>query len=155
MTYSLRDTGKAGLDKLIKALHGRVVSVGIHAAEGAEPHKDAPGQTVAEIGGYHEFGFGVPRRSFIADWFDQNYQENHDALFKVVKPAFTKPEYLDTALTRFAAWAVGQVQARRAAGIMPELAPSTLKQKARHGHAKEVPLINTGQMRASIRGRIT
>jgi len=154
VSFSLKDSGR-GKDPFKNLPRGRVVSVGIHEAEGAEPHKGTTGATVAEIGGFHEFGFGVPRRSFIADWFDQSLEQNRKTLFKICQPAVRNPEYLDTALTRFAAWAVGQVQARIAAGIEPPLAPSTLRQKARHGHAKETPLIDTGQLRSSIRGKVT
>jgi len=143
-------TKKGDPRKVLEALgRDRKVSVGIHEAEGAAEHKGA-GASVVEVGAFHEFGFGVPRRSFIADWFDINEREAKQTLFQICKPAVTRPEYLDQGLARFAAWAVGQVQQRIAAGIEPALAESTIRQK----HGKTTPLIDTGQLRASIRGRV-
>lgn len=155
MSFSLKDSGRKQTEALKKLARGRVVSVGIHEAEGSEAHKGAQKATVAEVGAFHEFGLGVPRRSFIADWFDQNLDQNKATLFQILQPCIQKPTYLDTALQRFAAWAVGQVQLRIASGIEPELAESTKRQKRKHGHAKDVPLIDTGQLRSSIRGKVS
>lgn len=107
--------------------------------------------SLIEIAGYHEFGFGVPRRSFIADWYDQNEQQAHKMLRRIAGVHVQGKETLDRSLKRFAAWGVGEIQARIAAGIAPPLAPSTLRQK---GANKTTPLINTGQLRSSIRGRV-
>lgn len=106
--------------------------------------------SLIEIATFHEFGFGVPRRSFIADWFDQNEMQAGKVLRKLAGNHVAGKEDLKTSLTKFSTWAVGQVQARIAAGIAPPLAPSTIRQK----QGKTVPLINTGQLRSSIRGRV-
>lgn len=107
--------------------------------------------TLIEVAGFHEFGFGVPRRSFIADWFDQNEQTAHKTLRKICGNHIQGKEDLKTSLTKFSAWAVGDIQQRIEAGIPPlPLAPSTIRQKK----GKAVPLINTGQLRSSIRGRV-
>lgn len=103
-----------------------------------------------DVAGFHEFGLGVPRRSFIADWFDANEQTAHKTLRKLCGNHVQGKEDLKTSLTKFSVWAVGQIQDRIAAGIQPPLAPSTRRQKK----GKAVPLINTGQLRSSIRGRV-
>lgn len=103
-----------------------------------------------DLASWHEFGIGVPRRSFIGDWFDLNEQAAHKTLRKICGAHVMGKEDLSTSLRRFAAWGVGEVQQRIADRIAPPLAPSTIRQKK----GKDVPLINTGQLRSSIRGRV-
>jgi hypothetical protein len=117
-------------------------------AQFGEKSRAAP--SLLEIAGYHEFGFGVPRRSFIADWYDQNEVDARHQLHQLASEAIQGHEPLKTSLTKFGAWAVGSIQARIATHIQPELAASTIRQK----HGKAVPLINTGQLRSSIRARV-
>jgi len=138
--------------------HNARVTVGIHEAEGAEPKKteDGTGTTsLIDVATYHEFGMGVPQRSFVAGAVDENESELQSkltaALHASVKPGGMGPE---RQLERFGLYVVGVMQERISAGIEPELAESTKKQKARHGNAKDVPLILTGQLRSSIRSKL-
>lgn len=155
MSGSVKDTdhGYAKLlDRMRKAATPGELTVGIHEAEGSEPKEagtdgeDEPGLTVADVGSFHEFGLGVPRRSFVADWADENKAEHEEALSKmaqaVVRGAVPDTE---TALARLGERFVGEVQKRIADGIEPPLAQSTIDRK---GSSK--PLIATDQLRSSI-----
>lgn len=125
------------------------VTVGIHAEEGAATH-EGEAATVAEIGTFHEFGFGVPQRSFIRAWADENEALNKKRLRKIAEAVksghISSPR---TGLNRFGILAVGEIQERIANGIEPELAESTIRQKG-----STVPLIDTGVLRSSITHRV-
>lgn len=45
-------------------------TVGIHEAEGGSAH--SLGLTNAEVGAFHEFGLGVPQRSWLRGWLTEN-----------------------------------------------------------------------------------
>src|SRR5262245_7775539 len=99
----------------------RRVTVGIHDEQGSRAHPGS-GATIGEIAGYHELGLGVPRRSMIADWSDENEAKNVNALRSAAKGVVTgKFETLDQALDAFGSEAVRSVQDRIRAGIAPPL----------------------------------
>lgn len=147
------------IDKGHKALMNRLLhragdlTVGIHAAEGAVPKKggadDADseeGLTVVEVGTFHEFGLGVPRRSFIADWEDENEAKHKAQLRQMAQAVVTgKVESVEQGLARLGTLYQAEVQKRISDGIEPPLAESTIRRK---GSSK--PLIDTGQLRSSI-----
>lgn len=101
---------------------------------------------IAEI---HEFGLGVPERSFIRAWFDANQDKIKKAIAaamqQVIKGKYTK----EVALERLGALFASQIQARISSNIPPPLAPSTIKRKG-----SSVALIDTGQLRSAITYRI-
>lgn len=102
--------------------------------------------TVGEIAEIHEFGLGhVPQRSFIRGWVDENPGKIRLAMTRqmegVIKGKYDKAK----AMSRFGLWAVGQIQKRMANGISPPLHPVTILRKG-----SSVPLIDTGQLRASV-----
>lgn len=59
-------------ERLLKLDEERVsITVGVHDEEGSKEHPNAEnGETVAEIAQDHEFGFGVPQRSWLRAWVD-------------------------------------------------------------------------------------
>lgn len=122
------------------------VTVGVHSEEGSQSTKG--GKTVAEIATINEFGLGVPARPAITGWADSKtdaVEILRDAIAKGLKAR----RKIGASLDRVAqAWA-GEIQARISAGIPPKNAESTVKKK---GSSK--PLIDTGQYRSSIRGRV-
>ncbi len=142
---------KAQLSMLAKASRGKVLTVGVHAAEGSEEHKAPEGSkgsplTVSEIATIHEYGLGHnPERSFIRDWFDAHRSENQENL-RLVGIQVLRGQYtVDIALGRLGALFQGQIQNRISAGIPPPLSKKTIDRKE-----SSVPLINTGQLRSSI-----
>ena len=103
------------------------------------------GVTVVEYAAFHEFGLGVPRRSFLADWMTEQQAEIQQTVRAVVK-SVTQGKYdAETGLERAGARFVGLVQARIATNIPPPLAASTVAAKG-----SSVALIDTGLLRSSI-----
>lgn len=138
-----------GYKALIGAFTGKrrtEVTIGIHAADGKAPHTGSKfGETVLDIATAHEFGLGVPQRSFLRAWFDENRQQINEAIkrmaLSVLKGKRTRKQAIELLAQSF----VGQIQKRIAAGIPPPNSPATIAAK---GSSK--PLIDTGQLRTSI-----
>lgn len=138
-----------GASELIKRLAGRAtVRVGIQGQKAEEAKTNGKGLTVADVGSFHEFGLGNnPRRSFIADFVDENIGRLETRLVRLCKKIVSGKMDLVTALNQFGVAAQGEIQERIARGIPPPLAEATLKKK---GEAKSTPLIDTGQLRSSV-----
>lgn len=134
---------KARLRELSKK--GRI-SVGIHQEQGAASHSG--GADMATIASFHEFGEGVPRRSFVRDWFDGVQQKWQAVNTQQARLVAAGKQTAAVGFERVALWSQGDMQKRIADGIPPALAASTVAAKG-----SDVPLIDTGQLRASILGR--
>lgn len=155
MVVRIKDNG---WKKLLKSIfkNDRIgVTVGIQGSDASSGHKGSD-LTVAEVGEIHEFGLGVPRRSFLRGYYDENYGLLRKRLLKISK-RIASPRSKLTAkkgMGLFGSLVVGGIQQRIARGIWPPLAESTKSARARRlGKAKvkrTTPLINTGQLRSSI-----
>jgi hypothetical protein len=117
----------------------------VQGQKGAEKHKSGGGLSVAEIAELHEFGLGVPERSWLRDWFDSKESAINEDLRKVGRGIllgrFTREQGLEILGVKY----VGEIQARIATNIPPALADSTIKRKG-----SSVALIDTGQFRSAI-----
>lgn len=123
------------------------ITVGVHDTEGAAT---SGGATIADIAAFNEFGTErIPARSFIRAWADESIAENKRILSaiarNVVTGKATAEQGLDQAGLRF----VGEIQNRISNGVQPPNAPSTIARKG-----SSTPLIDTGQLRSSIRHRV-
>lgn len=150
MTVKVKDRGYDALIKRLAKVPPVQVSVGIHETEGDQTH-EAEGESesdlaIAELGEIHELGLGVPQRSFIGGWVDENETENEARLRKlgeaVVMGKLRSPEQ---AMDRFGLFAVGSIQERIADGIAPDNTDATVAAKG-----SSTPLIASGQLRAAI-----
>jgi hypothetical protein len=126
------------------------ITVGVHSQDGDVPKKLAEGEddeglTLLEVAAAHEFGIGVPRRSFIADWQDENRERHKQQVAVMAKSIAAGKMTAKVAAERLGNLWVGEVQKRIAAGIKPELSEQRKKEKK-----SSVPLIDTGQLRSSI-----
>jgi hypothetical protein len=152
---AIRDARRKGPSA--KAANAWRVTVGIHEQEGAEQHEaednfgegfgQASPPTIVEVASFNEFGLGVPQRSFIRGWADENEAENRENLRKIGQ-AVVKGKLEGGAkqgLERFGLLAVAGIQKRMSDGIDPPNAPSTVAAKK-----SSKPLINTGQLRSSV-----
>jgi hypothetical protein len=157
---TFRDHGYNALQARAKKM-ARVVTltVGIHEAEGQRTKivpaqgllagigKNAPnGVTVIDVANWMEFGTSkIPARSFIRAWADETQREDRKQIKSVMTAALaggiTEDQGLEILGLRF----VGSIQERISKGIPPKLAQSTIDRKD-----SSVPLINTGQLRASV-----
>lgn len=102
--------------------------------------------TLVELGEIHEFGLGVPQRSWLGDWFDDGQSRMLQQLHGVAHAVLTeKIDSFEQGLEQLGNLYVGQIQARIAQGIEPPLSPFTIAEKG-----SSVPLIDTGQFRGAI-----
>ena len=149
MTVQDRDHGyKQRLERLQVLAHGGKIRAGIHAPQGAAYHGHVPGQALQNItvAAWMEFGTGnIPARSFVGAWFVIN-QAKLVATYKTqaIRYVTGKGEPVQV-FGRVGAFMAGGMKQRIADGIPPPNAPSTIAAK---GSSK--PLIDTGQLRASI-----
>lgn len=141
-----------GATKIVRELgkRGPGVRVGVLGEKGGAQHKGSPaGITVAEIAEIHEFGLGVPERSWLRDWIDANTRQIADRIRREEAEVVKGKRTREQAIKRLGVWIQGEIQQRIADGIPPPNAPSTIAKK---GSSK--PLIDTGQLRQSITHKI-
>lgn len=150
MTVAIR-TRDTGLSKFVKRLTSPEVTVGVHSADGSEVEEGSE-LTVAEIAAIHEFGLGVPERSWLRAFVDENREQLGDMLATTAKRIAEGKQPADVAMNRFGLAVVGMVKKRIVAGIEPGLAESTKLEKMRvtGGNAKDTPLIRFGQFISAI-----
>jgi len=125
------------------------VSVGIHEDDGGKAHGE-DGLTTADVGSFHEFGLGVPQRSFLRGYFDEHQAEIDEASDAAVE------RILGGADPRQQAGRVGLlmesgIKERMLARIPPPLAPSTRKRRGESA----VPLVDTSQLIGAVRSKVT
>lgn len=172
MTLKILDRGYKKLLKGILRDDKVHVLIGIQGREASKKHPKAEGLTVAEVGSIHEFGAGVPRRSFLRDWFDENRRNLSKRMVNIAKRVANPRSKLTSkkGLGIFGAVAVGEIQARISKGIFPPLSQKTLDARfgpkkskktklgtimvVKKGRKKATPLIDTGQLRSSITWKV-
>lgn len=117
-----------------------------------------PEVTNVLIAAVHEFGTAdghVPSRSWMRTYMDENADRLRGIARQLQAQWLEGKITHEQALGRLAAKMVGEMQARIARGLEPELADSTIARRRgpRKGHKgprKITPLVDTGQFRASI-----
>lgn len=127
------------------------LTVGIHSEEGGEAAEgEGEGLTMSELGEIHEFGLGVPRRSFIADWADETLEKKKAQMSAMAKAVVQgKIESIEVGLERLGNLYVAEVQARIVAHIPPPLSEITIARKG-----SSTPLVDTGQLKSAITYRV-
>ena len=145
MSVRERDNGARRLLEQIRAIKGAAVDVGVLGQKAAEDHG---GLTVGDVATFHEFGLGVPERSFVRSYVDRSKQAAQ-ALARRCAEAVARGVPAEAALNIIGMSHAAAIQEMIADGIDPPLAPETIKRKG-----SSVPLIDTGQLRASVTWRI-
>lgn len=143
-----RDRGARALKERLRGVQRtRAITVGIHEDDGSATTDD--GLTVAEVAEINEFGLGVPERSFIRSFAEEQEAEHVETMRKlgtaIVKGKTTAIAGLEAVASVYR----GKVQAKISAGIAPENAETTIAKKG-----SSTPLIDTGQLRSSIDARV-
>lgn len=152
MPVKVKDHGAEGLMKRVKRLdESKVIHVGVLGNKATEAKLDretgATDLTVVQVAEKHEFGIGVPRRSFIRDYHDQNQAAIKKRLEKMAammwKSNAADPGLMASRL--FGSWLVDGIVTRIETGIPPSNSQETIDRKG-----SEKPLIDTGQLKSSI-----
>jgi len=131
------------------------VKVGLPSGKTIATHVYDGGQSVFEIGAKHEFGIGVPRRS----WLRNSVEANRPAIIKTIHAQFDLAKGAGAPVDK-AMDTIGItvrnfcVRAFRTNGFdsWAPLSPATMAEKAARG--KSTTLIDTGTLRQSITWRV-
>lgn len=147
-----RDRGYKELRKRVFGTANPKISVGILDSDAEEPARGGSEEeplTILEVAIINEFGSEdgqhPPARSFLRAWFDGARDDILDRLQKEMQGVIAGKRTKEQALERVGMWAVGQIQARIAAGIAPPNAESTIRRKG-----SSTPLIDVGALRSAI-----
>jgi len=141
LSVTVRDKGLVALLGRLKQAHAARVSVGVH---GDAPSRDGGSATNVEVATYQEFGTAtIPARSFVRATVDEQAGAIQGAIRKAAE-GIVKGLRPSAAMTQIGALVVGMMQRRMSQGIPPPL-------KSRAG----TPLIDTGQLRASITSKVS
>lgn len=133
------------LAKLLKNLENVQVATGILQEEGAQMKG---GISISEIANIHEFGIGVPQRSFVRKWASLNAEKNRKLASEIsqrciksrnIRDLYALPAIFKADMQLF-------ISEKR---VSPPLSEETIRRKK-----SSTPLIDTGQLRSSIRGAI-
>ncbi|MFW6086146.1 MAG: hypothetical protein ACODAG_02995 [Myxococcota bacterium] len=101
--------------------------------------------TVLDIALFHELGMGVPRRSWLRDWYDERLPANRKRIKKLARMVLKGELDERRALELFGVRAVASIRRRIRKGIPPALSEVTIERKG-----SATPLIDTGQLIRSI-----
>lgn len=142
-----RDNGYAKMIADLDALGHLEITIGVHAEEGAGD--EGNGLTVAEVAEANEFGLGVPARPAITGWADENAETFPTRMREESEAALRARASPAQRLDALAQVGAGEIQAKIAGGVPPPNAPSTIARKG-----SSTPLIDKGQFRSSIRGKV-
>lgn len=149
MSFKIKDVdhGYKEFQALIGVLRKNRASVvvGITEAEGGKQHSEHA--SMSEIATIHEFGLGVPERSWLRGWFDENKEWIREEIKKATKAVLEGRITEDQALELLGQKFVGSIKERisgNAAGFK-ELSPITIARKG-----STVPLVDEGRFIGSI-----
>jgi hypothetical protein len=143
-----RDKGaKDLLSRLSQFATPATVKVGILGEKAAQTKSE--NVSVGQVAEWAEFGLGQPERSWLRGWYDVQGQDIQKALRGAFQSVLTGRATRIQVLTALGERFKGQIQQRIAGGIQPANAPSTVAKKG-----SSVPLIDTGQLRASVSWKI-
>lgn len=123
------------------------ITVGIHAAEGSGGHD---GLTNAELGEIHEFGLGVPQRSFLRAYFDENENHLSALITDGIAEALLDGGDLQREMDLVAVQVEGEIKDR----VYNRGVPQNLSKSVRRKRGDSaVALVDTSQLMGSIRGK--
>jgi hypothetical protein len=141
-----------GADALLAAMKqaavGHRVKIGIMGSDAAQQHPG--GLTTAEVASFHEFGIGVPQRSWLREYVDEADAKIRRRLRAIAYAVVRQRKPPLPGLQQFGITTVGEIQSRMASGPggWKELSSATMRRKGTEDNTAR--LIDTGQMWSSI-----
>ena len=129
---------------------GHHVDVGVLGSKASAQKAGARSITVADVAEWAEYGIG--QRSWLRAWIDSHEDLINDRIDREVRQVLRGKRTQEQAIARIGVWLQGEIQLNIANfpdnGFKPN-APSTIERKG-----SSVPLIDKGQLRASISHRV-
>jgi hypothetical protein len=145
-SFSDVDKGYTARLRAIASMNGRVTSkVGVFGDDASELHDAESGLTNGELAAIHEFGAGVPERSFVRAWVDVDQSKITDQLKTEATDVAAGRRTIYKSMERFGDWAGLRIVARIAQHIAPALAAETVRRKG-----SDTPLVETGTLIRAI-----
>lgn len=118
---------------------------------GGDAHDNHSGLTIADLANIHEFGLGVPERSFVRAWVDSNTEQINAKAAEIFPKALSGEITWQQAGDQLALWAGAEVQKYISDGnVQPPDADETKRRKG-----SSTPLIDTNLLRSAITGDAT
>lgn len=148
----IKDVDKGYRDRMkqIDRAKKASIEVGIMGDAGGDPKKGGPGLTVLDVATFHEFGLGVPERSFIRGWFDVYQETARKQISAMLKSVIAGKRSKSQAMELLGVRWVAEIQKFIATGTnLQPLEEITILRKG-----SSVPLVDTGQLKASVTYRI-
>ncbi len=140
------DKGYTAMMRAMGSMSGAVTSkVGVFGAKASNTHDAESGLSNGELAAIHEFGAGVPERSFVRAWVDLNKPAIQSQLKETATAVASGNFDIYAGMHRFGQWADLEVVKRITAHIPPPNAPATIRRKG-----SNIPLIDTGKLLGSI-----
>ena len=135
------------LDRLLSAIAKKSeIQVGI-LDKGLGKHSDDE-FTVARLAEIHEFGLGVPQRSFIRGWYDARSKALTDAALGLYRSEYESTGAFESVPAKLSQAFAADCQNRvRSGWSYPDISDETKSRKE-----SSTPLIDTGVLVASITG---
>ena len=130
---------------------GRAILVGIQGQQAAESKKYGEGEsedgdlTVGMVAAFHEFGLGVPERSWLRGWVDENRAMIQEDMKRAMRQVLLGRTTVDQVAHVLGVKWVASIQARIVAHIAPALDEATVEAKG-----SSTPLVDTGQLKSAI-----
>ena len=137
MSKSLEKKFRKKLDNKVK------ITVGVHEEESSR----FDGKNNVEIGTKHEFGIGVPQRSFLRSTIFENTKAYIKALKNIGR--ITEKKDRQKACEELAVQVETDIKEKIKSNIPPPNAMSTVRKKG-----STTPLIDTEQLLSSIKGKV-
>jgi hypothetical protein len=149
VTTSVKDIDK-GFKKLAGELGGAgTITLGVQGEEAEKQHQNSE-LTIGQVAAIHELGLGVPERSWLRTWMDENEQrcraDMGAALQEVIRGRKSRKQALNDVGYK---WVAAMRENIRSGRIRPSLAASTVAAK---GH--NIPLLDSGDVMNSITYRL-
>lgn len=124
-----KDMGWTAMLETTRKLDTRpYVQVGVQGSQGDAPHGD-DGMTNVQLAVIHEYGLGVPRRSFIRDAIDEHWKDINGWLTEAGQKAIAQEATLEHGLALVGQKVLTLIRNRIRAHIYPPLKKETIKRK--------------------------
>lgn len=141
----ITDRGRKALAQFGARLsHGSNFAVGVPEKKGTKQHGDSE-FTIAEVALVNEYGLGVPERSFLRSFVEENREMIDEDFRKATAAVLRLQMSFEQAANILGVKYAAMIQKRITTHIPPPNAPSTVAAKG-----SSTPLIDTGILRASI-----
>ena len=141
-----KDLGWKEIEKRIREMEKKPhVTVGIQGDKAAMPHQGGSERTNGDIAAIHEFGIGVPKRSFVLGYADEEKSAIHKKSRFLVSAILGRKMTLKAALDTLGLFVQNGMKNRIKRHIAPPNAPATVRKKK-----SNTPLVDLGTLVGSI-----